>query len=102
MAESKQKAFLYSHNGKLGYGIKKYIVDDASGIEELPTDGSVSVGSSCLVIATGDLYIMNSEHKWIKSSRSSGGGSDGGQSAEEPEALSADDIQSIFNEVLGE
>lgn len=101
MAESKQKVFLYSQNGKPSYGVKKYIIDDASGIEELPTDGSVSVGSSCLVIATGDIYIMNSEHKWIKSSGGSSSGG-GGQSAEEPEALSADDIQSIFNEVLGE
>lgn len=101
MAESKQKVFLYSQNGKPVYGVKKYVVDETSDVEGLPTDGSVGVGSSCLVIATGDIYIMNSEHKWIKSSGGSSSG-DGGQSAEEPEALSADDIQSIFNEVLGE
>lgn len=99
MAESKQKVFLYSQNGKPVYGVKKYVVDETSDVEGLPADGSVGVGSSCLVIATGDIYIMNSEHKWIKPS---GGSSSGGQSAEEPEALSADDIQSIFNEVLGE
>ena len=98
MAESVQKVFLYSQGGKPAYGIKKYIVDNASGIEELPKD--VRPGCSCLVIETGDVYIMNGEQKWVKSNKSSGGSSEG-SSAEAPEVLSAEEIEAIFDEVIG-
>lgn len=77
MAESAGKVWLYGNHGRLTYGIKQFIVDDESGISELPTD--VHIGCSCFVVATGDIYVINSQHKWVKSISGNGSG-DGGSS----------------------
>ena len=97
MAESENKVFLYGQRGKPIYGIKKYTVDDASGVSELPTD--VHIGSSCLVISTGDIYMLNSQREWVQVPGA--GGSGGDSSAEEPEALTAEEIQAIIHEENG-
>lgn len=99
MAESAIKVFLYGQGGRDAYGIKKYIVDDASGVSELPTDAKV--GSSCLVIATGDIYMINSQKEWVKLTAASGGSSSGGSEESGAEALTAEEIQAIINEVRG-
>lgn len=75
--EQSVKNFIYADHNGLAYGIKKYVIDDEAGVEKLPTDAYV--GSSCLVISTSNIYIINSKGKWIKQkSSSSGGGSEGG------------------------
>ena len=78
MAESAAKVFIYANSNKITYGIKKFIIDDESGLSELPKDAHV--GSSCLVISTGDVYVLNSKQEWKKVSggSSGGGGSDDG------------------------
>ena len=45
---------------------KSFVADSASDISSLPTDDSVAIGSDCLVIATGDVYILNSTRTWAK------------------------------------
>ena len=87
MAESASKVWLYGQHGKLAYGIKQYIVDDESGISELPKD--VHVGSSCFVIATGAIYVLNSEKKWIKAI--SGSSSSGEESGDTEPSGGSDD-----------
>ena len=86
MAESVQKVWLYGNHGKLNYGIRQYVIDDDSGLSELPKD--VGIGSSCFVMSSGDIYMLNSQRKWVKSvsgngtgeeaSGSDDGGSEGG------------------------
>lgn len=97
MADSQVRAFLYGQRGKPVYGVKKYTIDDASGISELPTDAHI--GSSCLVLATGEVYMLNSQKEWTKLPNT--GGSSGDSSAEEPEALTAEEIQAIIHEENG-
>jgi hypothetical protein len=92
MAESERKVFLHGQSGRTAYGIKEYTVDDASGVSELPVD--VHIGSSCLVISTGEIYMLNSQRNWIKVP--STGGSGGG-SAEEPQALTEEEIMALIN-----
>lgn len=87
MAESAGKAWLYAQSDKLAYGIKKYIIDDESGVSELPKDARI--GSSCLVIASGAIYVINSKHEWVKLGA---GNSDSG-SSDEP----AQDENSIYD-----
>lgn len=94
MADSQVRAFLYGQRGKPVYGVKKYTIDDASGISKLPTDAHI--GSSCLVLATGEVYTLNSQKEWIKLPNAGGSGS--GSSIEEPEALTAEEIQAIIHE----
>ena len=49
-------------------GSKQYdfMADTASDVSSLPTaEEDVAVGSSCFVIATGDVYILNSIRHWV-------------------------------------
>ena len=42
-----------------------FVADAAADVANLPTtEDEVAVGSSCLVIATGDVYILNSQRSW--------------------------------------
>lgn len=45
---------------------KSFVADSASDISSLPTDDSVAIGSDCLVIATSDVYILDSTKTWSK------------------------------------
>ena len=45
---------------------KSFVADSASDISSLPTDDSVAIGSDCLVIATSDVYILDSTKTWVK------------------------------------
>lgn len=54
---------LHKQDGETLYGIKEYLLDSPQDIEKLPTN--VRVGSSALVISTGDLYIFNGNEVWV-------------------------------------
>ena len=45
---------------------KSFMADGESDISSLPTDDSIAIGSDCLVIETGDVYILNSTRTWAK------------------------------------
>lgn len=70
---------LYKQDGDTLYGIKEFIIDSAEDIANLPTNiPKIRVGSTALVISSGDLYILNSAGKWVLLGSSSGsGGSEG-------------------------
>lgn len=54
---------LISHDGNPAYGLKEYVVDVPEDIKNLP---EALMGSTALVISTGEVYMINSEGKWIK------------------------------------
>lgn len=45
--------------------VSEFVADSASDIQNLPVQPEVATGSSCLVIATGDVYVLNSTGNWI-------------------------------------
>lgn len=53
-----------SSNGNIAYDIYEYVVDNASEINALPA--ACGMGSTAIVISTGELYIKNGEGKWVK------------------------------------
>lgn len=53
-----------SQSGHTTYGIKEFVVDSESDVENLPTD--VPMGSAALVIETGAVYVLNSKKSWKK------------------------------------
>lgn len=54
---------LIANDGDKMYGIKEYVCDTPEDIKNL---GSCSMGSTCLVISTGEVYMINSEKEWVK------------------------------------
>lgn len=69
---------LYKQDGETLYGIKEYLLDTVDDLSSLPDN--IRIGSSALILSTGDLYILNGEKKWVlfafESSSSSGSDSD--------------------------
>lgn len=47
-----------------GYGIQKYIIDDANDITNLPKE--CAPGSTAFCIATSEVYMRNSAGEWVK------------------------------------
>lgn len=54
---------ILSTSGHTTYGLKEYVVDNLTDINTLPINDPM--GSTALVIATGELYIMNGNKEWI-------------------------------------
>lgn len=46
--------------------VTEFVVDSASDISNLPVQPEVATGSTCFVIATGDVYMLNSLESWVK------------------------------------
>lgn len=53
-----------SQNGDVVYDVKEYVCDTPEDIPNLPQH--CGMGSTCIVISTSEVYMMNSERKWIK------------------------------------
>ena len=73
---------LYKQDGDTLYGIKEFILDSAEDVANLPTNiPKIRVGSTALVISSGDLYMLNGDGKWVLIGGGSGGsGEPGGDS----------------------
>lgn len=54
---------LTENKGQPSYGITSYVADSASDVENLPT--SVAPGSTCIVVATSDVYMLNTQGAWV-------------------------------------
>lgn len=54
---------LLSVSGKTVYGICEYVCDKEEDVETLP---EAPMGSTALVIETGNVYMINSEKEWVK------------------------------------
>lgn len=66
---------LTHQNGKVNYGLKKFIVDSVEDIEKIPTI-SLLPGSTAFIPKSSKLYIYQDNNTWVEQkSNSSGGGS---------------------------
>ena len=76
-----------SNSGKISHGTKKYVVDTASDILELPINDAAP-GSLAFVIDTSTYYMLNHQGQWKKVTLSSGSGSgSGGGGTESPDDI---------------
>ena len=55
---------LTSSNGNVQYNVNEYVCDKVEDIETLPKN--CAMGSTCVVISTTEVYMMNGEKKWVK------------------------------------
>lgn len=51
-------------NGRPVYDFKEFVADAEADVASLPKD--CAMGSTCFVIATGEVYILNGEKVWVK------------------------------------
>lgn len=47
-------------------GVVEIMADERSDIDNLPDTSEVSMGSNCLVIEDGSVWILNSEDEWVE------------------------------------
>lgn len=80
---------IQAQNGKISYGVTKYILDTEAELSELPIH--VAPGSQAFVIETNASYMLNSKKEWIKVTVSGGGGG-----TEEYESLTKEEIDNLF------
>lgn len=53
-----------SRNGEVVYDVKEFVCDTPEDIAMLPRN--CSMGSTCVVISTSEVYMMNSKGEWVK------------------------------------
>lgn len=53
-----------SQNGEIVYDVKEYVCDSPDDLPNLPRN--CGMGSTCIVISTSEVYMMNSEREWSK------------------------------------
>lgn len=53
-----------SQNGDVVYDVKEYVCDGPEDIANLPRN--CGMGSTCVVISTSEVYMMNSKSEWVK------------------------------------
>lgn len=56
------KYTVYEEGGQVRGHIKTFVIDEVEDIQDLPDD--TPIGSSALVIATSDVYMLNNEREW--------------------------------------
>lgn len=56
---------IYKNSGKLHYGVKHFVCDNAADVQDLPVT-EVWAGSTAEVIATGEQYMFNTNSEWVK------------------------------------
>lgn len=70
---------LTHQNGKVNYGLKKFIVDSVEDIEKIPTI-SLLPGSTAFIPKSSKLYIYQDNNTWVEQKSNSNNGSSGGSS----------------------
>ena len=53
---------LYKQDGEILYGIKEFLLDSTEDIKDLPRN--IRIGSSALIISTGEKYYLNGSKQW--------------------------------------
>lgn len=81
-----------NRSNKPFYNMAEFLCDYESDIADLPTNRGP--GSTARVVESGNVYVLNNNHEWIKQPKDSGGG---GSSSSEGEIVvlgdtSANDI----------
>lgn len=89
---------IVKQNGHISYGIKKFVADTVKDIDDISLD--CKMGSEVKVIATGDIYILNSKYEWVKQkSSSAGGGSQDTSTLEEENAKLSAQITELQKQI---
>lgn len=52
-----------SNDGDIAYGIKEFVCDTLEDLKDLP---SCAMGSVAFVIATAEIFMINSKKEWVK------------------------------------
>ena len=55
---------LMKDNGRPVYDLKEFVADAEADVASLPKN--CAMGSTCFVIATGEVYMLNGEKVWVK------------------------------------
>lgn len=55
---------IISQSGITSHGVQEFAVDTPDDLTSLPTH--IAMGSTAIVISTGDLYMINSQGEWIQ------------------------------------
>lgn len=55
---------LYAQNGDIQYNIREYVLDNVEDIASLPEHAAM--GSTAIIIATSEVYMLNSKKEWVK------------------------------------
>ena len=55
---------LLAANGETAYNVNEYVIDSPDDIKNLPKH--CKMGSSALIISTGEVYIKNGLGEWVK------------------------------------
>lgn len=67
---------VFSNSGQKAYGIKNFIVDTPSDIDNLSTD--YTPGCMAFVISNSSYYMLNHDRQWTKVYLAAGGGASSG------------------------
>lgn len=52
------------NSGKTVYDLNSYVADTEADVAKIPTNNAP--GSTCIVIETSDVYMLNTDKKWKK------------------------------------
>lgn len=55
---------LTSSNGDKAHNINEYVCDTVEDLKNVPT--YCGMGSTCIVIATSEIYMLNGLREWVK------------------------------------
>lgn len=56
---------LVAQSGKTQYNQDEWVIDTVADLETIPKERS-NMGSTVFCIETSDVYILNSQRKWVK------------------------------------
>ena len=65
---------ILSNSGRRVYGVKHYMVETLADIDAIPLLATVAPGSTALVAATQEKYILTKERVWMPLGNSGGSG----------------------------
>ena len=82
---------IIENNGRVAYGIKRYMVGTVEDIKNILLTSNVAAGSTVIVTSTGAEYILDNKRHWVKVANSGGGGAPGDEVIYEGGDLSEDD-----------
>ena len=69
---------LISTNGQVQYNIDEFALDSVDELKKLPQRSAM--GSTAIILSTGDVYVKNGKGEWVLLGGSDSGGSSGGGS----------------------
>ena len=82
---------IIENNGRVAYGIKRYMVTTTEEIKNISLTSNVACGSTVVVTSTGAEYILDNKRHWVKIANSGGGDLPGDEVIYEGGDLSEED-----------